>query len=310
MPDRESRYRSPALLILATTIMMCLPSTAHAQDAPADDILVEGISEVDGNKARIQARQITPRPAASSDTRPRFQRPICAGVWGLQRANAQLVIDRIHDNARKAEVPVNDDPQCKANVWAIIVDDPATSFEKLRDDNNWMVRLLTRTERNRVERQQGPARAWNLQVTRNRDGFPVATGFEAAALGQLSKVLNGGHIVPARTDKMSRLFVPVRRDIEFSVVMIRRAALADVDALTLADYVSMRALAYTEEPEKPVTYDTILNAFKQGSRADRITAFDRAYLESLYRSDAHRPARMSMPSFVKVMEAEIENGNL
>ena len=275
-------------------IVMLLSAPALAQD-PDDEIIVEKRIEIDGAAARVQARDITQRQLSDSEPLARFQSPICPGTYGLLEANAQAVIERIYSNAEAAGLEVAVKENCAANVWVIVVDDPATEFEKLEDQSSWMIDGMSKAERNAVKEQAGPVRAWNVTSTRDDNGVRIQTGF-----GQPPPTV--------QTYRMSRLHVPIRRDIDGAVVMVARSALADVDAFTLADYATMRALARTKEPHEQGSFDTVLTIFSDDRRADRLTTFDRAYLRSLYLSSAHRPGRMAMASLTKLMEEELNAG--
>ena len=97
----------------------------------------------------------------------------------------------------------------------------------------------------------------------------------------------------------------VRMDIDLSLVMIARQALADVDAYALADYATMRAFTETEEPEKAVGFESILTLFSDQREVTRLSAFDRGYLRSLYKANAHRPARVGLASLSPHIEREL-----
>ncbi len=297
--------------ILAAGALALLASPAQAQDRNAepddDDIVVEGVLEVDGVGSRRQARDITQRLGSTSEPLARWQRPICAGVWGLTEENASAVINRIYDVAEIAGLLVDSTENCAANVWVIVVDDPATTFESLREDNSWMVRGLGRSERNRVENQTGPVRAWNIASYRDENGNAVRTGFDAVADNQLAQQTGGnaGGAPVVQSSAMSRLRTAVRLDIDMSVVLIQRSAIGNLNAHTLADYAAMRALARTQEPSWEGPYSTVLTIFDDEFAPDGLTAFDRAYLRSLNHGSAHRPGTRAMASLDELMEEEL-----
>lgn len=293
--------------------LLALPHAALAQDAGNDeDIVVEGIPDIDGSDARQQARDITHPVDGFAQPLARFQGPICPGVWGMKKENAQAVIDRIYFNAEYVGAPVNIEENCGANVWVIVVDDPAVEFEKLVDKSDSLVRPLTPFERKRVRKQEGPVRAWQLITTRDENGERVATGREVAEGFAEAKAL-GTPPPSLPTTNMSRLRLPIREDIEVAIVMVERKALASLDAIALADYATMRSLARTEEPEAEEVgegdvYDTVLSLFGDDAPNDRLTVFDRAYLRGVYRSGPYRPARMGVASLKPLMEEELAKG--
>ncbi|MBH5321932.1 hypothetical protein [Aurantiacibacter sediminis] len=289
----------------------CLSVTsAAAQDTGQDSddqvIIVEGTVEVDGTEARRQARDITAERGSTANPLARFRRPICPGVWGLSQENAELIANRIYDNAERIGLEINDTPECDANLWVIFVDDPESTFADLEEENGWMVRDLQPSERNAVTDQTGPVRAWSVASTRTEDGTPINTGFDAAGANLENRMNpNAGGSPIAPTTNMSRLRTAIRRDLDQSFVLIQRSAIADLDALAVADYATMRTFARTEEPSQSGTYSTVLSLFQDDSAPDRITAFDISYLRSLYTGDGMRPGSRTFTSLDENMEEEL-----
>lgn len=295
-------------LALAASAALLPIAAASAQNSGGNpDIIVEGIIEIDGSDAQRQARDVTHPQSSTSEPLARLQRPICIGTWGLLPQNAEAVIARMYDNAQAIDLDIDAEEGCEANVWVFVVDDPAEEFEKLRDDSNWMTRTLTKFERNRVRKQDGPARAWHLVTTRDDAGNPIPTGFQLAQLIQQSR-LEGTPPPVNPTTNMSRTRVPIRKDIEMSFVMIARSALDGLDTHAIADYATMRTFARTEVPDRAESFDTVLNLFEADSTVDRMTTFDRAYLRSLYRGSPNRPSRQAMASLSDLMEEELNAG--
>ena len=162
----------------------------------------------------------------------------------------------------------------------------------------------------RVRDQDGWARAWNITSDRNENGERIATGYEYAQALQEASVM--GSPPPANpVDSMSRMETGMRIDMELSVVLIERSAIAALDAHALADYATMRLLAYTEPPREEGAVSTVLTLFSPGaadSAPDRMTPFDQAYLRALYASDPTRPARMAMGSITGLMDERDRGG--
>lgn len=286
------------LAIAPLFALVAIPAAAQ------EEIIVEG-QRIETADVRSIARDITVGSQATQIPLSRFQRPICPGVWGLTEANAQAVLDRIVANALAADVPVDPAPGCGANVWVIVVDDAAATFEQLHEDDSFMTRHLTRYQLRKVRDQQGSVRGWNLISTRNPDtGEPLPDGFELA--GAFQEAVNNGEPPPLNeVSQISRLELGIRTDIELSVLLVERAALADLDSHALADYATMRLLAYTEPPSEQGPVSTVLTLFSPegGDVApQRMTPFDQAYLRALYRSSPTRPARIAIGNITGLME--------
>ncbi|KLI62929.1 hypothetical protein AAV99_12795 [Aurantiacibacter marinus] len=306
MPTAVSRLQIAKLVLTAATLAMAPLAQAQntqAQETPdeaANDgnaIIVQG-ERVDSRDIRNTARDITVGSQAISQPLPRFQRPVCPGIWGLPAEIAQSIIDRIYDNAEAAGIEMNAEPECDANVWLIFVDDPEQTFAQLRDERSFMTRHLTRYQLREIEDQVGSARAWNLITSRNEDGQRVPTGFEYRSLAAQARASGlPGPSVQVRSP--SRIQTGIRQDLEMSVALIERSALVELDTYAVADYATMRLLSYTRPPGNEDAVSTILTLFEPDMEAyspHRLTEFDMAYLQALYRSNEFRPARMAIGS--------------
>ena len=299
---------------LATALgALALAAPAMAQDAPEEiqrdnrgDIIVEGERQIDGTEVGQLGRDVTGRDAYSGDPLPRFQRPICPGVWGLSEENAQIVINRIYDNAELAGVEINAEPDCPANLWVIFVDDPRETFSQLRSEEAFLVRGLEFFDRKAVSEQEGPVLAWNVTTTRNQDGLVVATPSENAAAFAEARAL--GAAPPSNnTTNMSRMRTAVQIEIDMSVMLVERSAITGLDALAVGDYATMRLLARTRPPTRENAYDTVLSLFDDGldyTPPNRLTDFDLAYLQSLYASRVDRPGRTALRNIDELMELQ------
>lgn len=265
-------------------VMLCaalLPwsTAAVAQDDDEDTIIVEGNREITVGDLRRQARSITPRAGSVGEPLPRFHQEICVGVWGLSVESARLVIDRIYYNAESIGLPVSDEEGCTPNVILAIAEDPEAEFAAMREEGHPLLNRLDLWARKRVVREnEGPVLAWNVILERTNNG----------------ELLLGDAPVNATT-MMSRTMTSTTNEIGISIVMVARDVAAGVDGVSLADYVTMRALAQTRQPIEPVSTSTILGLFSEtGERPTRLTPFDRAYLTGLYHSPENRPMRMTL----------------
>lgn len=287
------KTRLATLVLSAAALASGTPLVA--QDDPRDpDITVTGqveAGEVDPGEVRQQARAITPRGGVINEPLARFQDPVCVGVWGLSGDSASFVIDRIYYNAEQAGIALDDQPGCAANVIVAFVADPKAEFADMVEARHQIVDGLTQDDRNRVTRTEGPVLAWHLVASRtdtgeSRNGRPPT--FESTQTGRL----NAG----------------MRRDMVLSVVMIDSDLLSDLDALALADYATMRALARTRPVDQHGNATgTVLALFDDPVNAPQgLTAFDRAYLASLYDSRADLPGQYALRDIDERMAREAE----
>lgn len=234
---RQSATRIGYAVAILSVAFAPLSASAQDGDTPAqdgsDDIVVEGVLDVDGVEVRRQAREITAQRSSTAKPLARFNTPICLGIWGLAPENAQLLVDRIYNNAERAGVRINEDADCRANIWVIFVDDPHASYHQMRSEDAFLMKGVYIWESHRILEQEGPALAWNATILRNNEGISNSTSY--AAINQVSS--------------MSRLDTGMRNDIEIAVLLMERSVLARLDAYALADYATMRLLADTRAPE-------------------------------------------------------------
>ena len=307
--------RMPAILAaLSASVAAFTPLHAAAQDNErtaeeraqdeARQIIVEGERQTN-REARDMARELTPRAYSASEPLPRFQSPVCPGVWGLSPEYAQPVIDRIYDNAERAGIRINDTENCLANVWIIVVDDPQATYAQLREDRNFLVRGLHPRDRREINAQQGPVVAWHRVSTRTLDGTEIATGFDAVT-AQMEAAASGSGPITVPTDRMSRSGTAIRQDIDFAILLLQRSALEGRDLMGIADFATMRLLGRARQPDEDTRFTTVLSFFDEDWNADALTEFDRAYLRSIYRGRPNTPSRMALRDIGTLMINESE----
>ncbi|WP_271078546.1 hypothetical protein [Aurantiacibacter sp. MUD61] len=307
MSPFQNVFRRGAILACTASLFAASPGLAQ------DTLIVEG-QRIETADIRSMARDITAGSHAMFQPLARFRRPVCPGVWGMSEANAQAVLDRITFNALQAGVEVAQEQDCGANVWVIVVDDADATFEALDDEGSFLTRHLLPYQTRMVRAQQGSLRAWNQITTRNPDdGRVQPDGFELASYWQEARINPrpgaSGRLeydFPANeVSTMSRLDLGIRTDIELSVILVERSAMADLDVVALADYATMRLLLATDAPSRESPVPTILTLFdpEQRDAAPRqLTAFDRAYLAAMYRSSPTRPARLAIGGIQVLMQ--------
>ncbi len=287
------RKSALAHLLLAAAALASATPVLAAEDPREPDIVVTGEAEaagVDAGEVRQQARAVTTRGRVIIEPLARFQDPVCVGVWGLSGESASYVIDRIYYNAEAAGIALDETPGCAANVIVAFVADPHGEFRQRFDARHQILDGLSQDDRNRVTRTQGPVLAWHLVASltdtgESRNGRPPS--FEST--------------------QTSRLNAGMRRDLVLSVVMIDSDLLVDLDALALADYATMRALARTRPvaQEGGTSAATVLALFDDPVNAPQgMTAFDRAYLASLYASSADMPGQYALRDIDERMARE------
>ena len=239
---------------------------------------------------------------------PRFEDHLCPGVLGMKAEAAEIMVQRIRFNAEDLGIRLAAaDGTCRPNLIVAFVDGAQEQLQTMTRNNGYMFAGLSVDARGELFDVSGAARVWTNTVTRTRDGMPVPTSRDAASSPErqgttLAGTNSRGDAIMGQTGVRlppvasmqaahSRIFFPTREDIVSVLVLFERDKVRDKTLLQLADYATMRGLASTRETSGATAVDTILSLFDgDGPKPERMTAFDRAYLEVLYEGMANLPA--------------------
>lgn len=247
---------------LLTALLAGSAALAHPPPQTDDSIIVEGRRPPAGDRAKDWVRAISPYPS-SYRALARFNMPVCFSIAGLPHDFAIEMANRMVDDAQAAHIPLAGSG-CSPNVHIFVGDPASAGFQKAR-------RMMDARDS-----KEGPALVRFITAERSRDGDQRRearmTGFFAGFASMK---------VPSST----RLGLATRNDIDRAVVVLPSDAVIGKTPHQLADYVVMRALARTNDYAGPG--DTILSLFSgRPSLPDGMTAYDTAYLETLYRGPA------------------------
>lgn len=217
----------------------------------------------------------------------RWHGRICVGVANLVSPYAQLVADRISTVGGALGLEIGE-PGCRANIMVIFADDATDVARKIvAEDPGAFIPSQSRatlgdsalSDFQNVER---PVRWWHISMPVELDtGRPP-----------VMKTVGDGVIEVPVLDvrQFSRLHSGVRNDLQRVVVIVDVTRLHGANLASVADYVSMVALAQVR-PDVDVTAQlpSILGLFLSQSTSDRLTEWDIGYLQSLYEATGDRP---------------------
>jgi len=276
--------RLPLCLGLAGALLssaVLAQSDQNASDAePVGDIVVTGRAEAPPTQSEVtrQARSITVPGALRREALPRFQGDrLCPGISGLSVGDATLMIDRIRQNAQDLGLwMTEDDGTCEANFVVAFVDDGQATIRAIKESRHWLFRDMPYHELRELMAEEGPVRVWTATVTRTRDGLPAGSSQWMAS---------------------SRIYLAMREDIVWVLVLFDREDSQGKTLMQLADYATMRGLARTRPVDSGgKAMDTILALFdEEGAPPLAMTEFDRAYLGAIY------DGLPNMPGITKVL---------
>lgn len=265
-------------LVLATVFAAAAAFPALAQ--PTDD----------GDKVVVESKRIEDAvrdfvaevgAAPSGKNLARWADTVCAGAVNITPQYAQRLIDQVSAVALAIGLEIGE-PGCKPNVLILaspdgdklasqLVKDHFQAFLPPDTDGNDLGRKGLRAFQN----SDAPVRWWHVTQT-----VHVDTG-QAVVVGKEVTVRGGGRL---RND--------IREDMSHVVIVLDTSKIGTVSIASLADYISMVALAQVDSGADTAEYKSILNLFSNtgGERTGRMTQWDLDYLVALYkaRGDSRR----------------------
>lgn len=297
-------------------VTVCIASNTTAQPAPDPNIVVTGEREPPTERQITeQARNVSIIGSPLDDPLPRFEDRLCPGVLGLKDDAAAYIVERIRHNAEQLKVRLTEnDGSCEPNLIVAFVDDARNQLVELARKEGYMLAALSVTQRGELLDAPGTARVWTNTVMRTNTGAPAPSRGSSSTAPErvLSYDPETGSaarlgLPPETTGSAShsRIYFPVREDIHSVMVLFDRAQVRGKSLLQLADYATMRGLAFTRETRGEAPADTILSLFDgAGKKPDRLTSFDLAYLQSLYDGIPNIPAQSKIAKVSNFMEKQ------
>jgi hypothetical protein len=277
---RASFLVGVAGLLGAASIALAQPAEEAPGTESAGDIVVTARTAEPPPKAEVtrQARAVTVPGAIRHFPLPRFEGDrLCPGVSGLRAEDASLIIDRIRSTAEELGLRMtHDDGTCRPNFVVAFVDDGQETIRSIERGRYWLFNNMPRHELRELLGETGPVHVWTATMLRTRDGMPAGSSQWMAS---------------------SRIYLAMREDIVWVLVLFDREDARGKTLLQLADYATMRGLART----RPVDGDgqamsTILALFDPDAAPPAgMTEFDRAYLGAIY------DGLPNMPGLTKVL---------
>lgn len=247
---------------------------ASTQEADPPAIVVEE-ERPQGEAALTDlARELAGHPSAR---RPlaRFEQPVCLIVAASDTTFAKAIAKRIIDNAKEAKVRIGGSG-CKPNALVTFSDDAKAQLEGIRDSGRRLFKGLSPHDLDEVLAGRDPAYVFHASEDRAASGQDFYRPLPDAPPVNF-------------TTSMGRLSRIAREDMMRALIVVDNAAIADMSAVQIADYASLRLLAPTGEVDakEAGAPNTIMTLFVSPDTAPgTMTRFDRAYLDALYRLPA------------------------
>lgn len=234
----------------------------------------------------------------TSDQMATFRADVCPASFGLPDAYNDVVAGRIREVAKQADIPVAE-RDCDPNLIVLVADDGNDFFETFRRDRPTLFNSLELSEIRGVSEVEGPVRAWQVVELRGSDGRkPQWVRFKVGESWSPPRPMLTG-VIP------SRLIKATRRDLAIPFVVFDVAATEGLTLTQIADHAAMRSLARTSAaaPGSP----SILGLFEEGGyRAEGLTAWDAAYLKSLYATSNAVSASQQQSNMARIIGEELK----
>ena len=281
-----------AMAVLGAALSPALPAAAQ-DEPPADDpdttIVVTGEKDEPPSRGEVydQAREVSRvgRYQLYDEALPRFETPLCPGVFGIRDDYAQEMTDRIRANAARLDVKIAK-RGCSPNLFIAFVDDGRDLLTRLARTHSKVFCIIGEAEQEEILREGEPVRVWShiRTIDIRRTGLPT-------------RIFRCREDIPSQGSKVG-MFLPERRDIVSSLVVFDREEVLGMTVVQLADYATMRGLSHTRPASGDERMETILALF-EGDRSSppELTRFDVGYLASLYTS---RPDQRAITRFLGV----------
>ena len=272
----------PKIRSLATAVSFFLLAplpAALAQSAP--DIVVSGVRPEQTQAFVEQLAAVSPM----ADQLPRWDATICTSVAGMPARQAQFIADRIAQRAAAIGLRPGG-PGCVPNVAVFVTADSDTFARQLFEQDRTLFAYYQSSGVSTLGQQAlddflvtpRAVRWWHVSQTFGADGMSLAGDASNGGMANAPSVRSNG----------SRLNGNTREDLMQAIVIIDARRVQGVQLATLADYVSLVALAQINPNAATAEYPTILNLFRGGqvnaNGPAALTQWDQSFLDALYKT--------------------------
>ncbi|HET9231134.1 MAG TPA: hypothetical protein VFO00_07585 [Vitreimonas sp.] len=320
----------------ALQAMVFAPALAQ-QSAPTDEeVIVQPPAPSNQEEVRTYVQALT-TPTRTRSPMPRWYKPLCLGVVGMQAPQAQVLNDRIGELAQAVRLQV-EGPGCRPNVLIHFTRDAAGLARGIADQPN-LVSANNSTGNSpgnealqEFLQTQDAVRWWHVSRT-GTDG--VSFGRDSQRSGEQDRTrvqewsgggtTGTGEFSPSgaqqqeldqqdqaaeqassgtRVREVSRIRGGVMEMMDYVIIVIDANQTGHTTVGALADYVAMVALAQINPEAETAGAPTILNLFNGAvsAKPTALTSWDLAYLRGLYASsDTPRNTRQQEGQIVRRM---------
>ena len=252
---------------------------AKSDDATIDTVTVEARRLLERQLSTFVSAIVMP---ARDESLARWQLPICPLVAGLTFDEGKFVFERVSQVAREAGVSLGP-PDCNPNLLIVMTREPEAFLK------NWWGKnpRLFNNDRGVGGIKRTIRTAVPVRVFYNAFSVPseLANRFAVSAISHCGK--------PGIPD--SRLNRSTVRVLYSVIMVVDKRQTEGLQLGPLTDYIAMNSLAYIRRNPDLGTVPTILRLFDESDtpRPQALSAWDRAFLKSLYDTDSSSVTHLS-----------------
>ena len=280
-------------------------SATGQEDAPrhTESVTVTGVKDAEAAIAKFVETMTVPTRAAEKVAR--WKDGVCPIAVGVRQEIGVFLIRRIMEVAAQIGAPVNNTVPCPPNIEIIFTATPQALLDNIRIMHPVLLGPYDNSaQAERLATVNAPMQALYGTATVDLRGHQIAdggrkggvtmtmamppAGFGGPATGAPDMVVMNIPDAVETNVTGSRLGDGVSSAITNVVIVADTSKLVNRDAVVLADYIAMLALAQMQPPESCQDLPSILNLFVAGcSRAaGALTPGDIAFLQALYKITA------------------------
>ncbi len=277
-------FAALALLATGQTSPETAPQTAPQPGSQADPSATQ-LPEVvvDGRRPREAATEFVEEIGAApmGAQTARWNGPICVSVSNVRAPFGQYLVDHVSAEAAALGLDVGE-PGCEPNVIIMATQDGRAMARHLVSEAGVGFRPTdgptnpSRAALREFQDSDAPVRWWHVSM-------PVGEDF-----GELAVRLRGSEAPTLNVHAGSRLTSSIRYDIGWVIIVVDMNRTKGVPLGTVADYVSMVALAQIDPDADLKAFDTVLNVFDNPNQGPGLSNWDQDYLKALYTTRNNR----------------------
>ncbi len=280
------RHRTE-LFLLQFCLIALLGAPGHAQPArqprqepPPESVTVTGTRSAEVIQHFIETFAA---PTQLLGKMSRWETGTCPVAVGLRPAAIQFILQRLRDRAKDVGAPVNDKPNCRANIEIVFTTTPQGLLDNVRKDHELYLGYASSSSKaDKLAIVTHPIQAWYTTASEDILGIPKVDNPRTYLVGDKTDVqiaLAMGSVTGLRNrdGRKSTLY--------HVIIAVDPTKLLDHEIGGMADYISFLALSQPASLDRCQELPSIMNMQVPNCAAitGEMTQNDLAFLRGLYK---------------------------